>query len=154
MDPDHQDNRGLRAAMEQKVPLIWFFGVGPGQFQPIFPVYRVDEEAEHHQFVVATEFARDLHVKDSPVESHLRRCLISEKKRRLHQPVFRATVMRAYETRCTDCALGHSSLLDAAHIVPDSDEAGVASVRNGLAMCRFIMLPSTCTSWESGRIWS
>jgi putative restriction endonuclease len=34
------------------------------------------------------------------------------------------------------CALGHSELLDAAHIVPDSDEAGIASVRNGLAMCK------------------
>ncbi|MDV6269838.1 HNH endonuclease [Rhodococcus globerulus] len=136
VDPDHQDNRGLRAAMEQKVPLIWFFGVGPGQFQPVFPVYLVDEEVGLHQFVVATEFARDLHVTDSPIESHLRRYLIAETKRRLHQPVFRATVMRAYETRCAVCSLGHSSLLDAAHIVPDSDEAGVASVRNGLAMCK------------------
>ena len=71
VDPDHQDNRGLRAAMEQKVPLIWFFGVGPGQFQPIFPVYLVDEEVGLHQFVVATDFARDLHVTDSPIESHL-----------------------------------------------------------------------------------
>ncbi|MFD6894120.1 HNH endonuclease [Rhodococcus sp. NPDC060086] len=61
---------------------------------------------------------------------------MAETKRRLHQPVFRATVMRAYETRCTVCALGHGELLDAAHIVPDSNEAGIASVNNGLALCK------------------
>lgn len=44
--------------------------------------------------------------------------------------------MRAYTTRCAVCSLGHSQLLDAAHIVPDRDELGVASVRNGLALCK------------------
>lgn len=135
-DANHMDNRGLRAAMEQKVPLIWFFGVGPGRFQPVYPVFLVAEEPELHQFVVATEVARDLHRPDSPAESQLRRYVIAETKRRLHQPVFRATVMRAYETRCAVCALGHSQLLDAAHIVADSDDAGIASVTNGLAMCK------------------
>ncbi len=33
-DPDHMDNRGLRAAMDQQVPLIWFYGVGPSRYQP------------------------------------------------------------------------------------------------------------------------
>lgn len=44
--------------------------------------------------------------------------------------------MRAYETRCAICTLRHSSLLDAAHIVPDVDQDGVAAVRNGLALCK------------------
>lgn len=135
-DPDHMDNRGLRAAMELQVPLIWFFGVGPGLFQPVFPIYLVEEEPELHQFVVATEFARDLHQVDSQAEVQLRRYVLAETKRRLHQPVFRATVLRAYETRCAVCALGHAELLDAAHIVPDSDEEGIASVSNGLALCK------------------
>lgn len=72
----------------------------------------------------------------SPVKSQLRRYVMAESKRRLHQPVFRATVMRAYETRCAVCSLAHGQLLDAAHIVPDSDEAGIPTVRNGLAMCK------------------
>ncbi|WP_232320450.1 HNH endonuclease [Rhodococcus sp. WMMA185] len=135
-DPDHMDNRGLRAAMDQQVPLIWFYGVGVGRFQPIYPVYLVDEEPEKHQFVVAIDSARDLHRPDSPVEETLRRYVMAETKRRLHQPVFRATVMRAYETRCAVCALGHGSLLDAAHIVPDGHDEGIASVRNGLALCK------------------
>ncbi|ETT25688.1 restriction endonuclease-like protein [Rhodococcus rhodochrous ATCC 21198] len=135
-NPDHMDNRGLRAAMDQQAPLIWFFGVGPGLFQPVFPVYLVAEEPALHQFVVATEFARDLHHVDSQAEAQLRRYVLAETKRRLHQPVFRATVMRAYETHCAVCALGHGELLDAAHIVPDSHEEGIASVSNGLALCK------------------
>ncbi|MCD7052160.1 HNH endonuclease [Rhodococcus sp. BH2-1] len=135
-DPDHMDNRGLRAALHQQVPLIWFYGVGIGRYQPIYPVYLVDEERDKHQFVVAIDASRDLHRPDSLVEETLRRYVVAETKRRLHQPVFRATVMRAYETRCAVCALGHGSLLDAAHIVPDGHEDGIASVRNGLALCK------------------
>ncbi|EOM75835.1 HNH endonuclease [Rhodococcus rhodnii] len=138
-DPDHMDNRGLRAAMTTRVPLIWFYGVGTGLFLPVYPVYPVyvvAEEADTHQFVVATDAAAELYRPDSPAEAHLRRYFLAETKRRLHQPVFRATVMRAYGTRCAVCALGHGQLLDAAHIVPDSQDSGIASVTNGLAMCK------------------
>lgn len=135
-DSNNMDNRGMRAAMEEGVPLIWFYGVGPSLFQPIYPVFIVAEEPEQHQFVIATEVARDLYLPDSPAEAQLRRYVKAETKRRLHQPVFRATVMRAYETRCAVCALGHGELLDAAHIVPDSHEAGIAAVTNGLALCK------------------
>ena len=45
-------------------------------------------------------------------------------------------VMRAYETQCAVCSLRHSQLLDAAHIVPDTEEGGIAAVRNGLALCK------------------
>ena len=66
----------------------------------------------------------------------MRRYIRQETTRRLHQPVFRAMVMRAYETRCAVCELRHGVLLDAAHIVEDRDERGIASVRNGLALCK------------------
>jgi putative restriction endonuclease len=45
-------------------------------------------------------------------------------------------LIRAYETRCTVCHLQHGELLDAAHILPDSDEAGVPHVSNGLSLCK------------------
>lgn len=135
-DPSKTDNLGLRAAMNEGVPLIWFYGVGPSLFQPIYPVFVVAEEPEEHQFVIATEVARDLYRPDSQAEHQLRRYVATETQRRLHQPVFRATVMRAYERRCAVCALGYSELLDAAHIVPDSHEMGIAAVTNGLALCK------------------
>lgn len=134
-DGDHPENRALRATMRDKLPLIWFFGVGPGVYQPIFPIYLIREEPCEQQFVVAQENTLDL-AAEGPLEEQLKRYVIRETKQRLHQPVFRATVMCAYETRCAVCALRHTELLDAAHIVPDSEEAGVASVRNGIALCK------------------
>jgi len=135
-DGQHAENRALRAAMQTRVPLFWFLGVGPGLYQPVFPVFILAEEPELQQFVLAHEVAVELGVGLSPVEEHLRRYLIRETRQRVHQPVFRATVMRAYDTRCAVCALRHGVLLDAAHIVPDAHELGVASVRNGLALCK------------------
>ena len=57
-------------------------------------------------------------------------------RQRLHQPAFRTRVLLAYETRCAICELKHGSLLDAAHIVPDSEERGIATTSNGLALCK------------------
>lgn len=137
-DPAHADNRALRAAMMSQKPLIWFFGVGmgPAVFQPVFPVFILWEEAESKQFVIDPNVGRGLVRQNSPVEEHLRRYLTVETKRRLHQPVFRSTVLHAYKSRCAVCSLAHRELLDAAHIVPDRDEAGIASVVNGLALCK------------------
>ncbi|WP_238705819.1 HNH endonuclease [Serinicoccus chungangensis] len=66
----------------------------------------------------------------------MRRYVERVTKQRLHQPVFRSSVLRAYGRRCAVCAIAHGSLLDAAHIVPDSHELGEASVRNGLSLCK------------------
>jgi len=114
-DAGQAENRALRAAMEQRVPLIWFFGVGQARYQPIFPIFLVAEERDHHQFVVDLDVVRDLAVPASPLEGQLRRYVMRETRQRLHQPVFRASVLRAYETRCAVCSLRHSELLDAAH---------------------------------------
>ena len=79
---------------------------------------------------------RDLVFSESILEERLRRYVKVETKKRLHQPVFRATVLRAYRTSRAVCSLRHGQLLDAAHIVADSAEAGIPSVRNGLALCK------------------
>jgi putative restriction endonuclease len=135
-DPDHAENRALREAMVRELPLIWFCGVGQGAYRPVFPVYLLWEEREQRQFVLDPDVVRGLVVQETPVTEHLRRYIRRETMQRLHQPVFRATVLRAYDTRCAVCALRHRQLLDAAHIVPDRAEAGIAVVRNGLALCK------------------
>ncbi len=135
-DADHPENRALRAAAERQLPLIWFFGVGPGVYQVISPVWLLWEEPSEQQFVIDPDVARGLVKPNSHLEENLRRYITRETRQRLHQPVFRATVLRAYNVRCSVCSLRHPELLDAAHIVPDRDEAGIASVRNGLAMCK------------------
>lgn len=134
-DADHAENRALREAMYQQVPLIWFFGVGVAKYLPVFPVFVVDEHRAAHEFAVAHEQTLGLVQFQSPVEETARRYVMRETRQRLHQPVFRAMVMRAYQERCAVCSLHYRELLDAAHIVADADE-GIAAVRNGLAMCK------------------
>lgn len=130
------ENEGLRAAMAQQVPLMWFYGVRPGIFQAIFPVYLIGEESEQSQFVMAlTEEQRQVRP-GSRVEAVLREYLMAMTRRRLHQPVFASQIMVAYETRCAVCSLNHRELLDAAHIIPDSEPNGAAVVTNGLALCK------------------
>lgn len=134
-DPQHPENRALRAAMNSQLPLIWFFGVAPGVYHAAFPVFIVGEHQAGLEFLVDAVAGGALQP-GSQLEDTLKRYITVETRRRLHQPIFRAAVMHAYRTRCAVCALGHSQLLDAAHLVPDREEAGVAAVRNGLAMCK------------------
>ena len=45
-------------------------------------------------------------------------------------------VLAAYRQMCAMCRLRHVELLDAAHILPDSDPDGMPTVSNGLALCK------------------
>ena len=119
---DHADNRALRAAVEPRLPLIWFFGVAPGVYEPIYPVFVVGEEPDLQQFVIAPDSVRGVVRWGHEIDENLRRYAIRETRQRLHQPVFRSTVLAAYDVRCAVCALRH--------------EGGIASVRNGLALCK------------------
>jgi putative restriction endonuclease len=58
-----------------------------------------------------------------------------EARHRLHQQRFKLDVMRAYRHRCAICALRERALVQAAHIVPDSEDQAIAAVVNGLALC-------------------
>ncbi|NKG19879.1 HNH endonuclease [Paeniglutamicibacter terrestris] len=141
-DPNLPENRALKSAMENDLPLIWFIGVGmdPALFQAVCPVYLIDEEPELKRFVIVPHdeeafFPREAGA-STVIQETVKRFLTRETKIRLHQPVFRSTVLRAYEDRCAVCNLAHRVLLDAAHIVPDSHELGIASVVNGMALCK------------------
>lgn len=133
---DEATNRALRSALQAGVPLIWFFGVGKGVFKPIFPVFVVGEEEESMQFILDTDPPTNSAPGEGVAEDFLRNYLKVETRHRLFQAVFRGTVMRAYGGRCAVCSLQHGRLLDAAHIIPDSDDDGIASVVNGMALCK------------------
>lgn len=142
-DPNHADNRALRAAMEMGLPLVWYQGIAyvPGGqtqlFWPEMPVYLIGEEREFHQFVVAFEQEQRLLTGGESPEARdiARRYNERIAKVRYHQPMFRERVLNAYETRCAVCRLPFADLLDAAHIKPDR-EGGPARVSNGMALCR------------------
>ena len=57
-------------------------------------------------------------------------------RQRLHQRSFRERVLRAYREQCALCRLRHQELLDAAHIVPDTEPGGDPIVPNGLSLCK------------------
>ena len=64
---------------------------------------------------------------------------------RLHQPVFRARMLSAYDTTCAMCRLRHVELLDAAHILADTHPRGTAVVPAGWRCAASTTAPSTVT---------
>jgi putative restriction endonuclease len=68
-------------------------------------------------------------------DADVRRYATREALVRLHQQRFRTAVLRAYTTRCAVCRLREAPLLQAAHIIDDRDECGVATIANGISLC-------------------
>lgn len=142
-DPLGGDNRKLRRARDTGLPLILFRKEEAGIYTPIAPVFVVDDYPEQQNVMIAFDEAfryfGDLRDLPEPQRAYARRLA----KQRLHQPAFRTRVIHAYQTRCAVCRLHHGSLLDAAHIVPDSAGSaqapgldGAPTVDNGLALCK------------------
>lgn len=140
-DPDHADNRGLRFAMQERLPLIYFHGLMPGRYVAAWPVFVVADDRRDLTFTIAVDDARHLWpsprgqaARDSS-ESARRQYTTAAVRQRLHQHAFRERVLEAYRHQCAFCRFRHAELLDAAHIVPDADE-GEPVVPNGLALCK------------------
>jgi putative restriction endonuclease len=138
-DPGHRDNQGLRLAMARGVPLIYLYGVTPGRYMPVWPVYIVRDHPAELSFSVAVD-APYMPVlsnfKQDPNSLEARRAYVTVlTQRRLHQQGFRERVLRAYQDQCAICRLRHDELLDAAHILPDAHPRGEPIVPNGLALC-------------------
>lgn len=135
-DPNHHENRGLRAAMTERLPLIWWLGVETGGYSAIYPVYLVGEEAAELQFVVDIDAVPQLDITWPSIDLELDPAYRQQLTRmRLHQRPFRAAVLRAYNTSCAICSFRHGDLLDAAHIQSDSS-GGRPVVTNGLTLCK------------------
>lgn len=138
-DPDHRDNLGLRRAMLESVPLVYFHSIVPGKYLAVWPVYIVGDDPGSLTFTVAADdhVAIDVSTTKTSADPAPRREYITRTVRqRLHQRGFQERVMRAYREHCTICRLKHRELLDAAHIIPDSEDGGDPVVTNGLALCK------------------
>jgi putative restriction endonuclease len=123
-------NRALDACAASSRPLVYFISVGDGYYEPVYPV-----------FITGTEVDGVL-VSDLPATGEygqlvdLRRYAQREQRVRLHQREFRSRVLFAYRDSCCVCEFKHRGLLDAAHIVDDAHDRGLAEVTNGLSLCR------------------
>lgn len=138
----HRDNAGLRKAMMKGVPLVYFYGLVPGKYVAIWPVFVVNDDPGNLVFQVAVDdISTAKRILDGypaiEEDPEIRRAYITSTTRvRLHQRSFREKVLAAYRSQCALCRLRHTELLDAAHIIPDSDPLGEARIDNGLALCR------------------
>lgn len=138
-DPNHHDNRILRDCFIKKLPLIYFFGIERALYLPIIcQVTGDDPSSLTFNLVPVSEFgftAIEAEVNLGILGSDTRKYAVGKVRRRLHQQRFRSEVLQAYQTKCAICRLRHKELLQAAHIIPDSEEHGVDLVQNGLSLC-------------------
>jgi len=133
--PQHRDNLGLRRAFQEQVPLVWFYGLRPGLYHPVWPVVVAHDDPEARR-VLVVPYEETAGGAGWLAPEGGRRYAVAQVRRRLHQARFRQAVLSAYGTTCAICRLRHASLLDAAHILPDRDELGVPVVPNGMALCK------------------
>ena len=137
----HPENIGLRLAMANRVPLIYFFGLLPGWYAAEFPAFIVGDDASRQCFTVAVDDQRLLvtgsagDIREEGVAVR-RQYITRTTQQRLHQESFRKRVLRAYESCCAVCRLKHENLLEAAHILSDKHPKGEPFVTNGLALCK------------------
>ena len=141
-DPQHRDNVGLRELMSSREPLIYFHALMAGKYLPFWPVFVVGDDVETHTFSVAVDdaaaasLASGLGVEDDSGAAIRRGYVTTIVQRRIHQAAFRERVIDAYRNQCAFCRLKHTELLDAAHIVADSEPDGEPVIPNGIALCK------------------
>jgi putative restriction endonuclease len=135
-DPNAADNRWLRDAFDNQVPIVDFLGIAPARYQAFLPVFISgwDAKALKAEIAFGLPRAQGLEPPQNEIE---RRYALRVVKQRLHQASFREAVMHAYGGRCAVSGLPESRLLDAAHIVADSDETmDHAHVTNGIPLSK------------------
>lgn len=136
-DPENRRNRLLREAMEQRLPIIYFFGVAPASYEAIFPVYVSEWDPRTLSVKLAPKPLADSMALWTPPSADERRYALRQVKQRLHQSAFRERVVAAYGGRCALTGLPEVRLVDAAHIIPDGDvERGQPDIRNGICMSK------------------
>jgi len=143
-DPNHHDNRGLRFVMERRLPLVYFHGVVPSKYVAAWPVFVVGDDPQGLAFNIAVDdvvhmglgTTDNAFIVNEDETAGRRQYVTAAVRQRLHQRAFRERVLNAYRNQCAFCRLRHEELLDAAHIVPDTEPEGEPIIPNGLALCK------------------
>jgi len=136
-NPGHPDNVRMADAATNKIPLIYLYGIKPGLYRPVWPVFIIGSDPASLTFTA--QVGKQLAVGESPAvgaEIEFERKYITRLvQARLHQAGFRARVLAAYNNSCAICELKHPELLDAAHILPDKHPNGKPIIPNGISLC-------------------
>ena len=135
-NPDAADNRWLREAFENRIPIIYFLGIAPGRYRAMLPAFISGWDAKALKARVAFGVS-DQDALAPPEHAIERRYALRAVQQRLHQASFREAVISAYGGRCALSGLPESLLLDAAHIISDKDEKlGQPVVTNGIPLSK------------------
>ena len=145
-DPNHRDNRALRKAFQERIPLVYFQAIKPGLYVAVWPLFILRDNPAGLNVEAAMDVSNmddlrfgkpdDDFFTDSESVLSVRRYITRATRQRLHQSAFREYVLDAYDRKCTICRLQHPEHLDAAHVIPDSEEEGLPIVPNGLSLCK------------------
>jgi putative restriction endonuclease len=131
---DAAENRWLREAMQNAVPIIYFLGTSPGFYKALIPSFVIGWDSRSLKARIAFSAEEGAGVPESAAE---RRYALREVQQRLHQATFREAVITAYRGRCALSGLRESILLDAAHIMEDQHERlGQPVVQNGIPLAK------------------
>lgn len=135
-DPNAADNRWLREAFEHQIPIIYFLGIAPGRYQAILPTFIAGWDPISLKALLT--FGAPDETSQAPPQNALeRRYALRTVKQRLHQAAFREAVIAAYGGRCALSWLPEPMLLDAAHIISDTNEiSGQPIVPNGIPLSK------------------
>lgn len=130
-------NAQLEAAYQMRLPLIFFRGLSDALYEAFYPVF-IDEfsYSSGETRIVFDQPEKPIDLLGEGLAEPTIKYSYSIKRNRLHQKAFRERVLMAYGLRCALTNLPLLDLLEAAHIIPDS-EGGSASVQNGIAMSTF-----------------
>jgi putative restriction endonuclease len=133
--------------MRKQTPLIYFHGIVTGKYLAVWPVFILGDDPGRLSFTVAVDDSTSIYenvnksteymVKVAEEDKYFKRKYITFTiRQRLHQKSFRERVLKAYREQCAFCRLKYTRLLDAAHIIPDTDELGEPTISNGLSLCK------------------
>jgi putative restriction endonuclease len=106
----HRDNVGLRLAMLRSTPLVYFFGIVPGRYDAIWPVFIVGDDPDRLTFTAVADDSAFAHMDGTPTDigaDGRRRYITTLVQGRLHQQAFRERVLLACSNAL--CTLHHAA---------------------------------------------
>lgn len=138
-DPRGGNNKYLWQSLEMNQPFIYFHAIAPAVYTAIWPCFvkQIHVERQVALIEVGSQTTLDsvgnYSLERTEIESRYR---VQESKVRLHQASFRAAVLDAYKDSCAITGLPEPRLLEAAHILPDSEIGDKQLISNGIALNR------------------
>lgn len=132
-DPDAHDNVALEHAWTDRAPMIYLYGVAPGQYLVLAPVFvTAFDRATKCCEVVVGEVSHGGRARE---QTDVFRRKTNASKRAWEHAILRFRTLDAWQSRCAVCELSTPSLLDASLVWPEAARPGVPDEGNALPLC-------------------